>query len=295
MDRNLAAFLAVARNQSLTNAADILGVTQPSVSKRIANLEADFGVPLFDRDRYGMTLTEAGSIAFDHAQRIENEYGFCREALRAIDSAGLTSLRVGAGPLFHLSCVANLFTHLKSRFPALNLELITDTQRDTGDALISGRMDMYLGVIGDGERADGIASRIVTIVEHGIVMRPDHPLAGRSQIDVSELADHQWVIFGFDQETEDRIRSLTNPNGARRELMDIRTASFATGLQLVKEGPFIMSAPLQLAARVEREELIIKPSRQGMPKRGAGLHFRKSASAFGAIRASLEFFEEFAF
>ena len=62
MDRNLAAFLAVAKTENLTKASDHLGLTQPSITKRIANLEEEFGTPLFDRHRRGMALTPAGKL-----------------------------------------------------------------------------------------------------------------------------------------------------------------------------------------------------------------------------------------
>ena len=55
------------------------------------------------------------------------------------------------------------------------------------------------------------------------------------------------MIFAIDLETEDHIRKYSVPEMAG---IDIRTSSFATGLQLVKDGGFVMSAPLQLAARI---------------------------------------------
>lgn len=295
MERNLAAFLAAARLGSLTEAADALNITQPSVSKRIANIEADFGIPLFERDRYGMTLTEAGHVVLEYAIRIEAEYRFSREAVQAIGGAGMSTMRVGAGPLFHLSCVANLFTELKARFPNLNLELITDIQKDTRDALIGGQLDIYLGVISKRDHDDRIRSHIVTEVEHGVVMKPNHPCAGERNVDIRDLSGQQWVIFGFDEATETRIEAYSRPTVQKRDVIGIRTTSFATGLQLVKDGPFIMSAPLQLSNRVHNEGLVIKRTMQGMPKRGAGMHFRKSSANFGAIQSSLKFFEGFQF
>jgi len=146
MDKNLAAFLAVARHHSLTSASDHLGLTQPSVTKRIANLEDQLGVALFDRTRRGMELTDSGLVYLKRAERIEAEYRQCREELTAMSSAGLSVLRVGAGPLFHLSCVASLFATLKRRYPKLKLELHTDTRPEIGEALRSGQLDAYLGV-----------------------------------------------------------------------------------------------------------------------------------------------------
>ncbi|APX13017.1 LysR family transcriptional regulator [Tateyamaria omphalii] len=295
MERNLAAFLAVAQHGSLTDASDALGVTQPSVTKRIANLEASYGTLLFERDRRGMRLTEAGKMLLENAERIALEYRLSREKIGAIASPGLSVLRVGAGPLFHLSCVASLFIELKSRFPDLRLDLKTDMTQLARDALLTGEIDLYLGVLdGAGVEAE-ISSTTVTEVEHGVVMRPDHAATGHAAIDVCALAGQQWVIFGSDPETEDTLRQLLKPGAATEDVIDVRTTSFTTGLQLVREGPFIMSAPLQLASRVSVEGLVMRRTQQGLPRREAGVHLRQSALDYGVMKACLEFFARFEF
>ncbi len=295
LERNLAAFLAVAAHGSLTEASDALGVTQPSVTKRIANLEASYGTPLFERDRRGVRLTEAGRMLLENAERIALEYRLSREKIGAIASPGLSVLRVGAGPLFHLSCVASLFTELKTRFPDLRLDLKTDMTQHAREALLSGEIDLYLGVLDGVGLETELSSTTVTEVEHGAVMRLDHPAAGQAAIDIRELAGQQWVIFGNDPETESRFRTLLKPTTPTQDVIDIRTTSFTTGLQLVREGPFIMSAPLQLAFRVAKEDLVIRPIEQGLPRRQAGVHLRRSALNYGVMKACLAFFERFEF
>lgn len=187
MDKNLAAFLAVARHHSLTAASDHLGLTQPSVTKRIANLEDQLGVALFDRSRQGVELTEGGLIYLARAELIEAEYRQCHEELSVISSAGMSVLKVGAGPLFHLNCVASLFVSLKSQFPKLKLELHTDTGPEIGEALCSGQLDAYLGVVPREQIDDAILFKHVTRVEHGIVVRPDNIHAGHSYINPADL------------------------------------------------------------------------------------------------------------
>lgn len=295
MDKNLDAFLAVARTRTLTDASAQLGLTQPSVTKRVANLETELGAPLFHRHRRGMTLTAAGEVFFHRAQRIEAEYRQCKEEVAAVGAAGLSLLRVGAGPLFHLNCVAGLFTALKSQFPNLRLELTTNTKYPIGQMLSDGELDVYLGVIPQEHLDASIFVRYVTSVEHGIVIRPDDPNAKEERIDPSKLAQHNWVIFAVDPETERTIRNYCVPKTAIAPTIDVRTTSFATGLQLVRQGKFVMSAPLQLAQRIESEGLVIRPTLQGMPKRQAGIHIRKSAMGYGAIQTILTFFDELDF
>lgn len=289
MDKNLTAFLAVARHHSLTTASNYLGLTQPSVTKRIANLETQLGVTLFDRSRQGMELTEGGLIYLARAERIEAEYRQCHEELNAISSAGMSVLHIGAGPLFQFGCVASLFSSLKSQYPKLKLELHTDTGVEIGEALCSGKLDAYLGVMPREQLDDDIFFKQVTKVEHGIVVRADNPCAELSHINPAALGDFFWVIFAIDLETEEHIQKFAVPEMAG---IDIRMSSFTAGLQLVKKGDFVMSAPLQLATVIQREGLVIRPTPQGMPVRDAGAHVRKSSLRSNAIRSLLAFFDE---
>ncbi len=291
MDRNLVAFLAVAKGLNLTEASAQLFVTQPTLSKRIANLEHEIGAPLFHRERRGMRLTDTGKVFFRRAIRIEAEYRQCLEEVSSIASAGLPVLRVGAGPLFHLNWVAKLFSELRAEFPDMQLELRTDKSVDNGKRLIEGEIDVYLGIIPKEQIDDSIYVNYLTSVEHGIVLRKDNPLAKGPTIDAADLIGFSWVSFLSDQETESRLLKYSVPKGEQESLIDIRTTSFATGLQLVGEGQFVMSAPLQLASVVEKEGLVIRPALGGMPRRKAGLHIRKSTMGYKCIQTVIEHFK----
>ncbi len=292
MDRNLDAFLAVARNENLTQASNQLGVTQPSVTKRIANLEAELGAALFVRHRRGTTLTTAGQIFYERAKRIELEHKQSKEEIAALNSAGLLVLRVGAGPVFHLSCVAGLFKTLKTRFPNLKLELVTEAYDGNSQMLMERKLDVYLGIIEPELLNDSIFVKYVTYVEHGIVMRRDDPHADLVRIDPSLLSHYHWIIFAVDPVVEQKIEDYCVPNSPTTPTVDVRTTSFATGLQLVKQGKFVMSAPLQLAPIVESEGLVIRPTSPRMARRRAGIHLRKSALGYAAIQTLLGFFDD---
>ncbi len=288
MDRNLDAFLAVARTGSLTQACDQLRVTQPSITKRIANLEEEFGAALFERHRRGMTLTSAGRVFLEHAKRIDTEYRHSREKVAAIGAAGISVLRVGAGPLFHLLYVAPLFKALSEAFPELSMELLTDANVRTIPMLMDGELDVVLGVIDPHVLDESIFVRRLAFVEHGIVLRRDDPSAKLPRVDPARFSDRKWVIYTDDPETEKTIGQYYLPLGLEQPEVSVRTTSFSTGLQLVSQGNFVMSAPLQLARTIEAQGLVIRPSHRGMPRREAGIHIRKSSLGFAAIQVLLE-------
>jgi DNA-binding transcriptional LysR family regulator len=292
MDKGLNAFLAVARGGSITAAASTIHLAQSSVTKRIAALEVELGTPLFHRDRRGMSLTEAGEVFLARAERIEREYRYGLEEIAIISSAGLSELKIGAGPVFHLNWVAGLFADLTKRYPDLKLDLKTQHTESMGKLLRSGEIDVYLGILGEGESDTSIFTKHVTQVEHGIVLRQDDPNAQSDAINPADLVGYQWVSFTIDPVTEQRIEEYALPNGSKKSLIDIRTTSLATGVQLVKTGRFVMSAPLQLGRVVKKEGLIIRPVLHRMQPRKAGVHVRRSSQEYGAIKTIVSYFDD---
>lgn len=294
MDKGLNAFLAVARGGSITAAASTINLAQSSVTKRIAALEVELGIPLFHRDRRGMSLTEAGEVFLARAERIEHEYRYGLEEIAVISAAGLSELKVGAGPVFHLNWVAGLFANLTERYPDLKLDLKTEHTESMGKLLRSGGIDVYLGILAEDELDSSICTKHVTDIEHGIVLRQDDPISQSNVINPADLVGYRWVSFTIDPVTEKRIEEYTLPKGSKQSLIDIRTTSLATGVQLVKTGRFVMSAPLQLASVVKKEGLIIRPVMHRMQPRSAGVHVRRSSQEYGAIKTIVSYFDHVA-
>ncbi len=73
-DNRLRVFLTLAQNGSFTGTAETLGVTQPSISQNISELERLYGIKLFERERGAATLTEQGKLFLEYAERIEGAY-----------------------------------------------------------------------------------------------------------------------------------------------------------------------------------------------------------------------------
>ena len=294
MDKGLNAFLAVARGGSITAAASTINLAQSSITKRIAALEVKIGIPLFHRDRRGMSLTEAGEVFLARAARIEHEYRYGLEEIAVISAAGLSELKVGAGPVFHLNWVAGLFANLTELYPDLKLDLKTEHTESMGKLLRSGGIDVYLGILAEDELDSSICTKHVTDIEHGIVLRQDDPISQTNVINPADLVGYRWVSFTIDPVTEKRIEEYTLPKGSKQSLIDIRTTSLATGVQLVKTGRFVMSAPLQLASVVKKEGLIIRPVLHRMQPRSAGVHVRRSSQEYGAIKTIVSYFDHVA-
>ena len=292
MDRNVTAFLAVAETGNLTLAADKVALAQPSLSKRLAKLEESLGVQLFERHRRGMELTGAGRLFLQRATRINHEFDQAKEELRSLQNAGLSSLRVGAGPLFSLNFIAPAFAALKREIPMLRLDLIADTNNHTLPMLQNGELDLVFGVLEPTRVDDSILMHKFATVEHGVVLSADDPLAANRKVQATQILDRQWVIYSDDPETERWLTGYFIRNGLPEPDICVRTSSFANGMDLVRQGGFAMIAPIQLSAKITDFGLVALPTDPLITQLPAGAYMRSSSVSYGAITRFVELVEE---
>ena len=292
MDRNIIAFLSIAEYGKLTFAAEAIGLTQPSLTKRLQNLEGKLGSQLFYRTRSGMQLTPAGKKFLPRARRIEQEVLQAKEELRSLEYAGLDIMRIGAGPLFHQRFVAPVFAKLLQEFPALRLDLSVDPNETSLPKLIAGDLDLVLGVIEPTLAQDDTLILLkMTKLEHGIILPSDYKIANQTDVPAEALRDMRWVLYGDDQDTEKWLNDYFRENNLGRPQIAVQTASFNTGLSLVRSSGFVMMAPVQLAPVIKEAGLVIRSANPVITTLTSGAYVRPSSLGFPAIKRFLEILE----
>jgi LysR family cyn operon transcriptional activator len=133
-------FLAAAAAGSLTQAAEDLGVAQPTLSEQIRRLEQSLGVPLFTRAKQGLTMTEAGQRFLPHAQRVASDY---TEALGSITGirdreAGTVSFGMfNTGPFV----LADLIPAFRRLYPKIRVRVVGSNSAQLADAVRSARLE----------------------------------------------------------------------------------------------------------------------------------------------------------
>jgi len=187
----LSTFLAVAQNQSMSEAARSLYLTQGAVSQQVANLEAALGLRLLERSGRRARLTEAGrSVATA-----------CEAAIRAVDgvseqSRRLTtleegSLHIGASP----TSAAHYLPHLLSTFtrlhPLVRIRVVTENNPALAAKVVSGALDCAM-VEAEIDNPELVSQRYAGD-EVLLVVAPEHPLARLGHFEVAELAHHRYL------------------------------------------------------------------------------------------------------
>lgn len=191
--RQLRYFIALAETLHFGRAAERLYITQPSLSRQLAELEAELGTPLLLRTSRSVALTPAGRSFYQHA----------REVLAALDLAVRSSRAVGRGEAGELRlaftmCAAwnllpRLLRHYHQQCPAVEVHLQEIVPRDLEQALASGSVDLGVSF----PAASGSRLHYRRLLDEGlcVVLPAEHPLAQREEVAVAALAGENFISF----------------------------------------------------------------------------------------------------
>ena len=142
--RTLRYFLAVAREENMTEAANVLHVTQPTLSRQIADLERELGCSLFDRTNRSMLLTEDGMRLRQRAEEIVSLVEQTEADLSDNEGELAGNIRIGAGQTRSVELLTSTFAALHREHPHVTCELFTGNADTVEERLERGLLDFAL-------------------------------------------------------------------------------------------------------------------------------------------------------
>jgi DNA-binding transcriptional LysR family regulator len=190
--QNLALFAAVARRGSFAGVAKDRNLDPSSVSRAVADLEAELGLRLFQRTTRSMTLTEAGDLYLARVEPLIEELARARDAAVQVTGAPRGLLRLTASVTFGQMRVVPLLAEFRARFPDLQVEgLFTDANVD----MVADRIDLAIRLAPVIE-GDLIAAKLMD-TRYRVVASPgylaSHPALRKPQ----DLTTHKVLLFNI--------------------------------------------------------------------------------------------------
>jgi LysR family cyn operon transcriptional activator len=189
--RHLRYFLAVAEAGSFSRAADRLGISQPSVSQQMRDLEAGLRVSLFQRRGKRILLTSTGLIFQKHARALLRELEHFLQEVSSEPGRLRGTLHLGVVPVLNVPLVPELMGMFAADHPGINLivEEISSTEIET--ALEEGRMDVGLGFLT--RHSPNLRYERLCTDEFALIVSESHHWSKRHVIPLSEL--HQQRLL----------------------------------------------------------------------------------------------------
>ena len=191
--RTLAYFRAVADERNITNAANVLHVTQPTLSRQIAQLETELGQPLFVRGHGGVELTERGAILYRYACDILDLADKAEEEVGAPGSQVSGVVHIGAGETKAMGLLARAMSAVHEKYPAVTFELRDGTSAELMELLVKGFVDVLLECdLQPHANLNSIELPVGAV--WGAIMRTDNPLAQKDVITREDLEGQPVIV-----------------------------------------------------------------------------------------------------
>ncbi len=184
-------FLKVVEEGSFSKAAERVYRTQPAVSTAIKRLEEEVGVPVFDRSQKTPTLTDAGEIIYDYAQRIIALRDQAREVVSELRALERGRVRIGANESTSLYFLPDLILKFRQEHPRVKVEIFRHPSERLPREVLDRNIDFALMAF---EPTDtDLEAFPVLKDELVLITSPEHPLAGRDSVSVKDLGRESFL------------------------------------------------------------------------------------------------------
>jgi DNA-binding transcriptional LysR family regulator len=186
-------FATVARAGSFSKAAEILHLSQPSISKGVRDFELQLGCRLLDRTPRGVKPTREGLALMRHADTLFAAERAAEEELRALRNLDSGSLRIGASTTIATYFIPEYLGAFHAAHPGIDLQLTSANTRDIARLMLAHELE--IGLVEGPVEEEGLISEPWRTDVMELIVGPDHPFAREEQpIDPRRIADEILIV-----------------------------------------------------------------------------------------------------
>ncbi|HWT10966.1 MAG TPA: LysR family transcriptional regulator [Roseomonas sp.] len=240
--RDLHALLVVIEAGSMARAARRLALTQPAISKAMAEMEAELGVPLFERGARGVLPTVFGEALAARARAMIDELGQAERDLAHLDDAMAGEVRVGTTEPMSFT-VATAIRRVIADRPRIVFDVaIADTGTLVAD-LRARRLDLVVTRAGAGEAAPDIEADWLYRVPLVVMADRSNALLRRRGLRLADVMEEPWTLSPPDTFLGRAVGAAFAREGLALPRAAVVTVSIAMRLSLIADGPFLSILP----------------------------------------------------
>ncbi|MFD5812979.1 LysR family transcriptional regulator [Streptomyces sp. NPDC127038] len=279
---------ALARHGSVSGAAEGLHVTTSAVSQQMSKLEREVGQQLLAKNGRGVRLTDAGRLLAEHAARILSQVELAQSDLEAQRGRVAGELRLSAFPTAARGLFPAALAQLRAEHPGLRVRS-SELEPEAGVAGVV-RGDLDLAVVLDWYNKpmplpDGLVKASILDDPADVALPAGHRLAGRSEVDLGDFADDEWITWGEGEFCHEWLMFTLRSQGVEPRVGH-RAGETHTQLGLVAAGLGVCVAPL-LGRHPMPEGVVTVPVRQRV-RRHVYVVWRADADRRPSIRAAVD-------
>ncbi|MBT2616058.1 MULTISPECIES: LysR family transcriptional regulator [unclassified Bacillus (in: firmicutes)] len=230
----LKTFVTLVEVKNFTKTAEILLMSQPSVSLHIKKLEEEFQTKLFLRSPKFLKVTLTGEILYDRAKQMITIYEQTRQDIQEHDRSIKGELKIGASFTIGEYILPSLLIDLQEEYPELELQVVIGNTEEIVQAVRLYKVD--IGLIEGQTNEKELSVHPFMQDELFIVSSNNHELANKDDVEITDLHDQAWVTREVGSGTREYLNHVIRSNGLK--IKSILTISSNQGIKetLIKNG-----------------------------------------------------------
>ena len=283
--QNLQAFLLVAETGSFSLAAEKLHLTQPAVSKRVAQLEAQLNAPLFDRIGRTISTTEAGQALLPHARAVQLELQAAKQSVRDLAGEVRGQLRLATSHHIGLHRLPPVLSLFSKNFPAVQLDIDFMDSEQAYELTLRGEVELAIVTLAPAPVAK-IVTRPIWPDPLDFMVQAGHELAEKKTLDLTELSKHPAILPGLNTYTGQIVKNLFD-----RRSLPMQIAITTNYLETIRMMASVGLGWTVLPRSMRDTSLATLPIRDAHIERTLGAVHHESRSLSRAARAFINALE----
>lgn len=275
--RQIRYFIAAAETESVSRAAQELGISQSAITSAIQALEYETGASLFVRHAKGVRLTHEGHQLVLHARRIMAAVADARRAVSIRPEAMSGDLNVGVTHMVSGYYLADLLARFRRVFPQVDVRVVEDERTYLEHLLVNGELDVGLLLVSNLQDRQALESEVLIRSPWRIWLPAGHGLLSQNVLTLSDLATEPLIMLSVDELIE-TTTSYWQEEGLAPNIV-LRTASVEAVRSLVGMGVGLATLP-DMAYRpwsLEGDRLEARELANPIPTVDVGLVWRRGA------------------
>jgi len=285
--QNLQAFLLVAETGSFSLAAEKLHLTQPAVSKRVAQLEAQLNAPLFDRIGRTISTTEAGQALLPHARAVQLELQAAEQSVRDLAGEVRGQLRLATSHHIGLHRLPPVLSLFSKTLPAVQLDIDFMDSEQAYELTLRGEVELAIVTLAPSPVAK-IVTRPIWPDPLDFMVQAGHELTMRKTLDIKELSKYPSILPGLNTYTGQIVKNLFD-----RRSLPLQIAITTNYLETIRMMASVGLGWTVLPRSMRDTSLATLPIRDAHIERTLGAVHHESRSLSRAARAFIDALESF--
>jgi DNA-binding transcriptional LysR family regulator len=285
--QNLRAFLLVAETGSFSLAAQKLHLTQPAVSKRIAQLEEQLNTTLFDRIGRTISTTEAGEALLPHARAVQRELQAAEQSVRDLDGEVRGRLRLATSHHIGLHRLPPVLSFFSKAFPAVQLDIDFMDSEQAYELTLRGEVELAVVTLAPAPVAN-IVTRPIWADPLDFMVQQGHELTQGKSLDLNDLSRHPAILPGLNTYTGQIIKNLFD-----RRSLPMQIAIATNYLETIRMMASVGLGWTVLPRSMRDASLVTLPVRDARIERTLGAVHHESRSMSRAAQAFIDALHSF--